>query len=519
MTDDLKATIFDWFQYREVTDEDRFNVYFNRVLNRDLPTYEELLRIQPGYAAYDWLVEEYLELQRTHEGENSVTRTGNSKATKTGTVELVGANSQTTSGTNGSTTTDSNKASDTYSGNSSTEREGKETTRDYSDMSATHGTQNRSGNYTGDFETYQGAQTVTNGFSDGKNKWSDKLTKTGSEIHATKSGDSDGSTTTNTKNGTREVTHKGAVEGNYDEETGSVEHEKTGTETRNTSRTPNLTDTTKTKNNQSVTVDNKQINKTLPMSSGSGDLSGSGDGLAGSNVPGFNWTDASAMGETEQTTAYTGDADTQTAEHTGSETGSDSLTFTGRKDTDTYNQHKTAHATDTTETEKFTDYQDITETKEHTDRTDTTSFNGYTEEQTHQDTRETVQKTNYPTLKANEHYEEFDTKHETSFDGRKDVTADSHTDTTESSGNTTTNGTTSGQLDATNSQTTTNNLTDETNESGSENGTNSELEREQHTGRHGEPAEILRRASEFIKSSNAWIWLQSRLEVCFIQVL
>lgn len=58
---ELQTTINDWFQFREVVDDDKFAVYFKRVLNRDYNRYKELLRIEPGYAHYDWLVKNYKE--------------------------------------------------------------------------------------------------------------------------------------------------------------------------------------------------------------------------------------------------------------------------------------------------------------------------------------------------------------------------------------------------------------------------------------------------------------------------
>lgn len=58
---DLQRTIEDWFDDREVVDNEMFDVYFRRVLNRDYKRYKELLRIEPGVAKYDWLVNRYNE--------------------------------------------------------------------------------------------------------------------------------------------------------------------------------------------------------------------------------------------------------------------------------------------------------------------------------------------------------------------------------------------------------------------------------------------------------------------------
>lgn len=64
-----QALIFDWFQYREVCDNDKFNNFFNRTLKASMRKYNQLLRIQPGETVdgvkvtYDWLIQEYHERQ------------------------------------------------------------------------------------------------------------------------------------------------------------------------------------------------------------------------------------------------------------------------------------------------------------------------------------------------------------------------------------------------------------------------------------------------------------------------
>lgn len=95
VTNDLKQTISDWFDNREVCDDDKFNAFFNRVLNRDLPRYNQLLRIEPGVSQYDWLVQKYREAQLTK------TETGTNS--KTGSVERDISDTQ--SGTKGNTRT------------------------------------------------------------------------------------------------------------------------------------------------------------------------------------------------------------------------------------------------------------------------------------------------------------------------------------------------------------------------------------------------------------------------------
>lgn len=104
--DPTKVLIFDWFQYREVCDNEKFNSFFNRTLNASMRKYRELLRIQPGevldfdgveqVVTYDWLVQNYREMQHTineegmssetNIGDNNVSRESLSTGTKIGSV-------------------------------------------------------------------------------------------------------------------------------------------------------------------------------------------------------------------------------------------------------------------------------------------------------------------------------------------------------------------------------------------------------------------------------------------------
>lgn len=62
--DPVKDLIEEWFDDRYVNDNELFPRQFRRQLEKSFPQYCELLRIQPGFAAYDWLVEMYNETQR-----------------------------------------------------------------------------------------------------------------------------------------------------------------------------------------------------------------------------------------------------------------------------------------------------------------------------------------------------------------------------------------------------------------------------------------------------------------------
>lgn len=111
----LRSTIFDWFQFRNVVDDTKFPVFFRRTLNDYYSTYNQLLRVEPGIAQYDWMVESYLERQvvvnatktetltSENEGTNSSTRTDNTTQTNTGsdTRNITNSGSDTVAGTEG----------------------------------------------------------------------------------------------------------------------------------------------------------------------------------------------------------------------------------------------------------------------------------------------------------------------------------------------------------------------------------------------------------------------------------
>lgn len=60
-----QSNLFDWFQFRQVCDNDKFITFYTRKLNLEWNHYQELLRIEPGpgLASYDWLVTDYKERQ------------------------------------------------------------------------------------------------------------------------------------------------------------------------------------------------------------------------------------------------------------------------------------------------------------------------------------------------------------------------------------------------------------------------------------------------------------------------
>lgn len=122
VTQDFKDTVYDWFQFREVCDDNKFPVFFKRKIAEDYSRYLELLRVEPGYAHYDWLVSMYRELENKKVGtveatenreltssgsrNNTTTRTGTSTAEVSQTEQKRGTDTVTTDGTETLNTSD-----------------------------------------------------------------------------------------------------------------------------------------------------------------------------------------------------------------------------------------------------------------------------------------------------------------------------------------------------------------------------------------------------------------------------
>ena len=100
---ELQQTIYDWFQFREVVDDDKFDVFFNRVLNRDYNRYYQLLRIEPGISEYDWLVQKYTEAQKENKVERDNTETLATNISDTGTISDSGSTVKGTSSVSATT--------------------------------------------------------------------------------------------------------------------------------------------------------------------------------------------------------------------------------------------------------------------------------------------------------------------------------------------------------------------------------------------------------------------------------
>lgn len=100
----LQATILDWFQFREVCDDDKFPVFFERVLARDMTRYNQLLRIEPGISQYDWLVQNYKERK------NEIDKSIRGSKSESSTLERVVSNATTSQKTTTYNTADQENA-------------------------------------------------------------------------------------------------------------------------------------------------------------------------------------------------------------------------------------------------------------------------------------------------------------------------------------------------------------------------------------------------------------------------
>lgn len=115
-----REMINNWFDSRKVCDDDKFETFFKRQLNLYYSKYLEMQRIEPGYAHYDWLVNQYLEVQRKNTGssENSANSTNNATNNLTitnnltNTTENSGKDTGTNSGNNSSNSTITNNLED-----------------------------------------------------------------------------------------------------------------------------------------------------------------------------------------------------------------------------------------------------------------------------------------------------------------------------------------------------------------------------------------------------------------------
>lgn len=156
-----KEAINSWFDTRYVVDNDKFVVFFQRVLIRDYGRYRELLRTQPDISKFDWLVQQYMESQTYEKGTNSnattgaTSTTGSTKSTSNGTTSTTRRDNETANYNGTETSNDTNSDSTTRT-----------TTNSGADTVSHTGTESREGNTT--VEASGSDSTKTNGHNNVK---------------------------------------------------------------------------------------------------------------------------------------------------------------------------------------------------------------------------------------------------------------------------------------------------------------------------------------------------------------
>lgn len=526
LTEGTKETIFDWFQDREVTDEDKFNTWFNRTLNRDLPQYYQLLRLEPGFnesgvAQYDWFVEDYEEVERTHNGFN--TEAGNHEL-----AEIIKRAIGTTTKTEGADTDTSargsvrnanhanaknnqNNESIKYQGGQSKAESGNATgSKKYE--GSTVNAENEAGT---DNLAYKGGKSIAEAGTDGE-----KTNYTGSK----KTTDVEATTDNTAYNGGTERTTNG---------TGSDILTYAGTESE--IRTPELTHTEVNTGSSTSDSTEKNAQKSAPMSNSYAESGTSGNTLRssaavsgnGQKLQNFDW--ASMTAQVQKDTGSKDDTNNSSATvDSGKETRAKS--FDNRNDSrntanqetvkDTYsgrNDAKNGTRAHVTEEDYDGRYD---EKKGNTNKASIEQYNDRSDDRTSSNSRATIESFNdrKDTDSNSDNrvsIEQFNDRSDTKAGGAVEAEAGSDNENlNEAEVQTHAKGTTVTVTPDSNKQDSNNRTVNDI-----AIGTDNNTDHEQRTGRHGYPSDILEHAYSFIKASSAWIWLSDRLEICFMQVI
>lgn len=403
----LQQTIFDWFQFREVCDDDRFNIYFNRVLNRDYKLYASLLEVEPDAGKYDWLINQINNNSEESTDNNNLESTVSSVGSNTGTVRDAGSKNNT--GTQNNSISGSQDESSNTTG--STIKSGDETDNDSGNTDTTHG-----------------GTVITD------NTGTQKVDTNNTKTDTTKS---TANTDKSNKNTSQDTTTKGIVDNTI------------------------ITDASGYSEKRS------DINKNNPQSI-------SYSGAKAGSIPALNWQYASGQSASEVEHKGDGGEQNTTVSHTGKDvvdrigSGTDSTT-----QTQNYNSNTTDEGGQTTTNNLKQTVTDSTTSKttENNDRKHT--YNNVT-----------------------------DTVNQNTTNKLENKQDNTRTDNLTEDHDFTTTNNLKNQNDTT--------RTDTNNSSHSGSGSS--------RGQSGSTAELLQLASNFIKQSSAWEWLEGRLEPCFLGI-
>lgn len=476
----FKKIVRDWFDTRVVCDDDNFPRYFQRVIYRDYPRYEQLLRVQPDISKVDWFVQSYREIQRI--------------------ASSLTSSTESTSGTTTGTHTNENTSS-TASGES-TSRE-------------------TSGNEQGTESNAESVQATTG--------------KTGSR-NATETGTDKknlAETNTGNKSGTNEVAKTGTEQKELD-----IIGSKTGTETKTGSTTGNgsITDGgTDTKNISGATLTRRRgydtetpsgtettteilhegvqgADKAAPMSATGVTFATGDDGIEQVEVGGAYGGAASALtsrntqNHNTRSTSFS-DRQTQTSYNSDTATEYGTTINSGGAEVSAPYKESTGYGKTETKSESGTQSESgATGEAENRSETERTSFTNRADTTTEEETTSSGR----IARETDEH--EKNAGEETAEAGSENrLTGQIHGTARQTSGtegtSTTRTGTTTNAGSGTDEQTT----------SGSRGtaGRSDTGERTVYTGRDRTPAEIIRDAVSVIEGTSAWIWMSEQLEPCF----
>lgn len=481
----VQQAVEDWFKYRYIGFED--TAKFLNILQRNVavnyPIYQQKLRIQPGISNYDWLVTTYRERQYGTKGNttNKTVRgndTVNTQSTDSGTSSTTygRTNTHTKTGTVGvdETTTDSNV------------RTGGETVAHSAD-----GTNVRTGGQTD--TKNDSSTTVKTGNDVSAREYEDTTTRTGGQ--------------TNVKSGNETGVKSG----------GHTEEDVAGLHTQTTS--PHVSTRTTTKNGRSEFSGDDGITADLPLSQSYSSFESGDDATSSSSeetqqaatrngMPTtLSWNTATNQAQNSHK-GYVNEDNTQTTSYVyGDDVTGDILTTQG----------------DATDPDK--------KTVTYNNETDTRTYNNITDKLTYDSVKDAKSGTDSTTHTYN------DVSDATTGSGTETTVYDNLTDTKNESGtDTTTYNSLTDTGNGTKKSTTTYNTTDTDTEGGTDSGAtsntksgettsvygnidvttdDSRVDQEIVTGRDGDPATLLARATAFIEGSSAWKWLREQLDSCF----
>lgn len=467
----LKSTIYNWFQFRYVVDNDKFPVFFQRVLDDDYDRYHQLLRIEPGVAQYDWLVNQYQEMK----AENIGTVSNNTDITNNNTATIETLQNRTGNASVNSTTTEENRG---YNAETFNETDTKNLTfgKTGTETSLKTGTEDTTKTGTEKDKSITTLNTTS------------ATTKTGTETL------SNTGTVTDVKSGTDTDTRTPNLTTNVDKTETTTRGQSIRTET-------NIDDGgTSTTTNDSA-VDNVAVLKNLPQES-----SGIGGHITKNGVsvlPGVDFTYATSYNENS---TVQGGTQTTTNNNTGS-TVQTINPLTGSDKVET-NSNTTESGTD----EKKTLYNSTLKRTNDTDETTTYALDLSTKD------TGTIDEDNTKTYNTNDN-KTYNLTDKTTYDiNETQGGTDNKEGTNKIDFNSDVTKTTNGTRDITDNAKGTRTQTQQGDQSQISNVDSSKTITSISTGRDKEIAEMLRKASAFIKNSCAWDWLRGRLEVCFMSV-